>query len=355
MNFKFNFKKILGALVGILLIALIVVRLKSNKEISQNKIFHYDKEKAINVKVDTLTLKPVGEDHVYSGTFEPNRETKISADAQGKIEDVLVDVGSVVCKGQPLVQLDNSLLKLQLQNTEVQIEGFEADVNRYAILAKADAVQGVQLEKATLGLKSAKLQKATILEQIQKTTIRSPFNGIVTSKMAEAGAFASPGVPLLQITDIATLKFTINVAENELDKFQINQTYSISADAQPEVTFPGKVTMIGSKANLGNSFPVQFALSNTKDLSIKAGMFGKVSIKNERGEKAIIIPTSAIQEASGLPQVYMVKNGKAVLQKIELAKKSKDKALVTKGLSEGDILITSGIINLFDGANVTIK
>ena len=67
----------------------------------------------------------------------------------------------MVSKGQPLIQLDNSLLKLQLQTIEVQIEGLEADVNRYTILAKADAIQGVQLEKAELGLKSAKVQKAT--------------------------------------------------------------------------------------------------------------------------------------------------------------------------------------------------
>ena len=121
----------------------------------------------------------------------------------------------MVNKGQTLIQLDNSLLKLQLQTIEVQIEGLEADVNRYTILAKADAIQGVQLEKAELGLKSAKVQKATLLEQISKTTIRAPFSGVVTAKLSEEGAFAAPGVPLLQITDITTLKFTVNVPEKD--------------------------------------------------------------------------------------------------------------------------------------------
>ncbi len=122
-------------------------------------------------------------EYSYSGTFEPNKETKISAELQGKINAILVDAGSVVSKGQPLIQLDNSLLKLQLQTIEVQIEGLEADVNRYTILAKADAIQGVQLEKAELGLKSAKVQKATLLEQINKTTIKAPFSGVVTAKL----------------------------------------------------------------------------------------------------------------------------------------------------------------------------
>ena len=88
------------------------------------------------------------------------------------MDAVLVDVGSYVSKGQTLIQLDNSLLKLQLQTVEVQIEGLEDDVNRYTILTEADAVQGVQLEKARLGLKSAKVQRATLLEQISKTSIK---------------------------------------------------------------------------------------------------------------------------------------------------------------------------------------
>jgi len=62
---------------------------------------------------------------LYSGTFGPNKESKLSADIQGKVTDVLVDLGSSVQKGQTLIQLGNSLLKLQLQSVEIQIEGLE--------------------------------------------------------------------------------------------------------------------------------------------------------------------------------------------------------------------------------------
>ena len=204
----------------------------------------------------------------------------------------MVDVGSIVKKGQALIQLDNSLLKLQLQTVEIQIEGLEADVKRYTILAQADAIQGVQLEKTELALKSAKVQKATLMEQINKTTIVAPFSGIVTAKLTEEGAFAAPGVPLLQITDISYLKFTVNVPENELSQFQLNQIYTLTADVYPETALSGKVIMTGSKANMGNSFPVQFSVKNTTDLKIKSGMFGSVQLKNDSDEKHIIIPAS---------------------------------------------------------------
>jgi len=353
-------KTIIYISIALALIVIVVFQLKKNKETTVNRVYQYDKEQAINVQAITLKLESVKNDISYTGTFEPNKETKVSADIQGKINSVLVDLESPVRKGQDVIQLDNSLLKLQSQGVDIQIEGLEADVKRYTILASADAIQGVQLEKTELALKSAKVQKATLMEQIKKTTITAPFSGIVTAKLTEEGAFAAPGIPLLQITDISSLKFTVNVPEQELSQFETNQLYSLSADAYPETVLSGKVIMTGSKANMGNSFPVQFLVNNTSDLKIKAGMFGKVlpiaiGMKNDGDEKFIIIPASAIVGTNIQPQVYLVKNGKAILQDITTSNRFQNKVQVSSGLTEGDVIITNGFINLFDGANVTIS
>ena len=356
MNTKSSIlKKVLYVIIPLAIIAVMVVKLKSNKEITQNKIYEYDKEQAVNVQADTLHVENVNAKYLYSGTFEPNKETKISAELQGKINTLLVDVGSVVIKGQTLVLLDNSLLKLQVQTIDVQLEGLEADVKRFIILAKADAIQGVQLEKAELGLKSAKVQRAILLEQINKTTIKAPFQGVVTAKLSEEGAFAAPGVPLLQITDITNLKFTVNVPENDLRQFKLNHSYTITADAYPEISFTGKVTMIGSKANMGSSFPIQFTLNNTSDLKIKSGMFGKVNLENASQEMGIIIPASAMVGTAIQPQVYLIKNGKSVMQNITISKNIQNKVVVSSGLKEGDVIVTNGFINLYDGANIIVK
>ena len=348
-------KNIIYIVVALAVIAVVIIKLKTNKETTIDRVYRYDKDHHIPVQFDTLAMEQIGNNLFYTGTFEPNKETKISADIQGKINSVLVDAGSVVSKGQSLVLLDNALLKLQLQTVDIQIEGFENDVRRYKILSEADAIQGVQLEKAELGLKSAKVQRATIVEQLNKTTIKAPFAGIVTAKLTEEGAFASPGVPLVQITDISQLKFTVNVPENELSQFKMNQNYSLQADAYPENSLAGKVILVGSKANMGNSYPIQFSLKNTSDLRIKSGMFGKVNLNNTDTQKHIIIPASAIVGSNIQPQVYIISNGKAVLKNITIASRVQNKVIVANGLNKGNILITNGFINLFDGANVSIK
>lgn len=348
-------KKALFIILPLAIIAIMVIKLKSNKKTAQTSVYLHDKNQPVHVQTDTIRIEDVNEELSYTGTFEPDKETKLSSEIQGKINTILVDVGSYVNKGQALIQLDNSLLKLQLQTIDIQIEGLIADVNRYTILAKADAIQGIQLEKSELGLKSAKVQKAALAEQINKTTIKAPFNGVVTAKLNEVGAFASPGIPLLQITDITHLKFTIHIAEQELKNFLLNKNYSIIPDAYPDHLFSGKVIMKGSKANAGNSFPIQLEVTNTSDLKIKSGMFGKVEVKNPQPEKGIVISTSVIISSDGQSQVYLIKNGKSVLHDITISKKVKNQAVVSDGLHPGDIIVSNGFINLFDSANVFVK
>ena len=338
-------KTIIYIVLALALIAIVVIRLKGNKETTENRVYQYNKEVAINVQAITLKPESVNNDISYPGTFEPNKETKVSADIQGKINLVLVDIGSIVKKGETIIQLDNSLLKLQLQTVEIQIEGLEADVKRYRILAQADAIQGVQLEKTELALKSAHVQKATLMEQINKTSIIAPFSGIVTAKLTEEGAFAAPGIPLVQITDISNLKFTVNVPEKELSQFELNQIYTLTADVYPETALSGKVIMTGSKANMGNSFPVQFSVKNTTDLKIKSGMFGSVQLKKDSDEKHIIIPASCVVGTNIQPQVYIVNNGRAILKNITISTRFQNKAVVSGGLTGGEVIITNGFIN----------
>ena len=278
-------KKILSYLIpAIILMGIfggIAMKLKKNKAISEERVYQFDPAQvAATTSGQTTTTAPQTEadNLVFTGTFEPNRETKVSAEIQGKINQITVDAGSIVSKGQTLVYLDDALLRLQLEAADVQIEGLTADVNRYSILAKADAIQAVQLEKSELGLKSAKVQRATILEQINKTTIKAPFNGVVLAKMNEVGGFAAPGVPLLHIVEIDPLKFTINVPEGDLKYFKTGQTHAITADVFPEKNLTGKVSMIASKANLGSSFPVQFTVNNFSNHALRAGMFGKIEL-----------------------------------------------------------------------------
>lgn len=337
-----------------MLIAVVIVRLKNNKAVTEYRVYQYDKQQSITVTVDTVEFQSAGETNYYAGTFEADKESKLSAEVQGKINLIKTDVGSFVNKGELLIELDNTLLKLQLKTIEVQLEALEKDVKRYKILTDADAAQGVQLEKSETALQSTQVQKESILEQIKKTSIVAPYSGIITAKFADEGSFAAPGVPLLQITKLDVLRFTVNVPEGELEKVKIGNTYYVTADAIQNSSLPAKAIMIGSKANAGNSFPIQFLVENLNGMTIKAGMFGKVAFQVHSPETEIVIPASAVQHNGNTEQVYVVNNNKAELRTIESSKNISNKIVVSKGLYENDVLVTSGFINLFDGAYISI-
>jgi RND family efflux transporter MFP subunit len=342
----------IGIAVTIVAIALITFKLFYNKMTIDEKVYRYDAGKSIIVSIETVGYDTIEKTTVYTGMFEADRETKLSAETQGKVNEMHVEAGNWVKKNQILIQLDNALLKLQLQSLEVQIEGLQSDVNRYTVLANADAVQRVQLEKIQLGLRTAIIQRNTVLEQIKKTTITAPFAGVVTATLTEVGAFAAPGIPLMQISDLSILKFTIQVPETEIGMFTMDQYYDLSVDVFPGKTLRGRVTLIGSKGNNANNYPIQFSVGNTDGLDIKSGMFGKIKIREGGMEKHISIPTTSIVGSMVQPQVYLVKNGKASLHSIAVSRRVNDKVIVSDGLNEGDIIVRGGLFNLFDGANV---
>lgn len=349
-------KKIINILILVALLVLIVLKLKDNKEEVTNRVYQYDKQKEIKVFTQKVVLETIDATQQFTGTFQPEKEVKVNADVQGQIIRYYVEEGDKVRRGQSLVKLDASLLQIQLEQVNVQIETLEKDLARYQILADADAIPGVKLEKVQQGIKTAKTQKQSILTKMAKTTIKAPFSGIVTMKFQEVGAFAAPGVPLVMLTNIDNLKFTINVPEHNLGMFKNGIITAIKSDAYPNLDLKGKVIRIGSKGNMSNSFPIQFSVKNTKDKKLKANMFGKVAIDlSSKDAKAIIIPVNSTVGSEIQPQVYLIKEGKAVLTDITIGNRFDDKAVVTAGLKADDVIVTSGFINLFDGANVLLN
>lgn len=336
-------------------ILFVVWQLRNNKKSAEERIYRKESEKPVAITADTLKMETAGNFLSFAGTFQPYRETQISSEIQGKVESMLVKTGETVKLGQPLMQLDNALLQWQLQNAEVQTEGLEADVRRYAVLAQADAIEGIQLEKTERALKSALIQKSMLEEQIKKSLITAPFDGTVTARMTETGAFASPGIPLITLTDISRLRFIVNIPEQELHRFTTGQLVRVIPDVHSDLSLEGKVTMIGSKANPANSFPVECEVRNTPDRKIRAGMFGKAFLQEGLNKTRLVIASSSLSVEGTDTWVHLVRNGKAERVKITVETRFADRVVVRDGLKEGDILITSGFISLREGIPVTIK
>ena len=347
--------RIIGIAVLVGLVALVVVTLKTNKTIAEERVYHYDKLAPITVYGQVVGSKNSNFTREFTGTFMPLNEVKINTEVQGAITNIFVKEGDVVKKGQAILKIDDQIIRLKAQALKTQIGGLEKDADRYEKLVASGSVQAIKLEKTLLGLEAANAELATVQTQINKSTLRAPFSGVITKQFTEVGAFAMPAMPLVELSTINQLKFVVNVAEQELQLFNTGNTYTVKASSFPDIALKSKLVYTSSKGNMGNSYTVEFAIPIQDKSPIKVNMFGSVTvtqIANESNRKSI--PSKAIFGSQINPEVYVVKNGKAVVTRLNIASRNGNDVQVSSGIETGDTIVTSGFINLFNQANVSV-
>ncbi|MCX7908191.1 MAG: efflux RND transporter periplasmic adaptor subunit [Ignavibacteria bacterium] len=289
----------------------------------------------------------------YNGTVLPNSELNIASETNGKVVGVFASLGNFVKKGTILVKLDDRIRLANLQTAKSNYEKTKKDLERYEKLFKENSISETQLEMARFQFTNAEAQYAIATKQLEETKISAPFSGFVSAKMVEVGQVVSPGTPLLTLIDIGTVKIRFQVPEKDIFKIKIGDVVEVSTDLLPNQKFYGKVHNIGFKADEAKTYPVEVDVKNPKNL-LKAGMFVQVRIPSAMRVKALLIPRVALFGSKLDPKVYVVENNIAKIRPITLGGEFGDKIEVIKGLKEGELIITEGLINLKDGTPVNI-
>ncbi len=349
-----NKRVIISTLIGIALIALVVLKLKSNKIAVDKKVYIHDTEAPILVVASNPAMHTFESSFSFLGTFDPIRQNTIGSDASGKVIKLNVEEGDRVSQGSVIAKIDDEMIRLQIENAEVSIEGQRNDDNRYSTLAKENAVSGVQVEKTKLGLKSAEIQKKQLQKQLKSTTIIAPFSGVITKKLIDLGSMIGPGTQVVEITDISSLKLTVSVPERDIMKFKLNQKVQVSADVYAGKVFEGTVSNLSVQADKAHNFKVQITVRNTNQ-EIMAGMYGSVSLANSKSVTSLAIPRKALVGSSKNPQVYVIRNGKAFLTSFNAGTSDGDFIEVISGIATTDKIVVKGQVNLQDKSNVKIK
>ena len=341
--------------IAILLISISVIKLKSNKEKVANKLYIHDVEAPILVEVASPRQHTFDRGFHYLGTFEPTRHNTIGSDAAGKVIKIGFNEGDKLSKGSFLIKLDDELLELQLENALINLESQKNDDARNANLLKDNIITGVQYEKTKLALRSAEAQVKQMKRQLQNSSIKAPFAGIVTKKMVDLGSFIGMGTPVLELTVISSLKLNISVPERDVLKFKKGQNVTVFADVYQNIPFKGKVTSIAVKADASHNFKIEITTPNSLKNPLMAGMYGSVKLENSTAIEALSIPRKALIGSTKKPQVFLVKNGKAIRTNFTAGTSDAEFIEIVDGLSKNDQIIIKGQINVQNKSNVITK
>lgn len=329
------------------------LKLKSNQEKVEDKVYKKNLDATVLIQADTVQLHSFEFSTTYLGSFAPNKEAIIASEAAGRVVQMNIQEGSTVSAGQVIAQLDTDILKNQLKIAESNLQLAEKTAQR--MTAAAAGLTEVQVDNTNNQVSILKYQIEVLKKQISMATIKAPFSGVITAKYFEMGSLAGPGAQMATITDISTLKLEVNIPEQAITKFKTGMKMDITTDVYPAHTFTGTVGVIASKADATKNYTVKVLVpNNNSSYILKAGMYGSVTLKNTAGKESLSIPRTALIGSNKEPQVYLIKDGRATKQSIQIGESNESNLQVISGLNANDIIATSGLVNLAEGVKVTI-
>jgi membrane fusion protein (multidrug efflux system) len=353
-------KIVKNLLIAVVVIGLLVwagMTLVNNKKKSEEetKIVAQVND-SIAVNVSKVEFQNINTDYVANGTFEPFQEMIFPSEVAGKVLRVMVDEGSYVRVGQTLAVIRGDSQSIDLTAAQAAYQNAVADNQRYENALKTGGVTQQQVDMSRLQLKNAKAQLDQAKIRVGDTNVRATINGVVNQRFIEPGSYVSPGAQMFEIVNVSTLKLRAEVDESQIIRYKVGDVIKVKASVYPDKEFTGKITFIAPKATASLNFPVEIQVSNSAGNELKAGMYGTAIFSSKEDEvkakPVLVVSREAFVGGLNNSEVFVVEGGKAKLKKVQAGRNFGDLVEVLGGLNDGETVVTSGQINLTDGATI---
>lgn len=336
-------------------LAAIMWKLNANKKANTEKTEFVKQSNTGDVPVLTEKVARIEFDQKFSvnGNFEPARELTFLSETSGRITKLLVDEGSYVKQGQVMARIDDELLGTDLASARVNLEQLKVDKERYESAFKTGGVTQKQMDDVRLQYEVAQTRYDAASRRIRDTHVKAPISGVINAKYVEQGAYLSAGTKMFDIVDVSRLKLRVTVPELQVINLKPGDKVNVTTNVYPETAYTGKITFIAAKGDNTLSYPVEMEVTNITGKPLKAGMYGTANFETPQQAPAILVSRTAFVGGVNSNQVYVKDGNTAKLRKVVAGRIYGDKVEIREGLTEGETVITSGQINLTDGARVT--
>jgi len=344
------------------------------------------------------------------GSLEAAKGLEVTADLSGRITKILFDAGSEVEVGDLLVEQDISTEKAQLRAAKSAAALAKNNFSRVSQLYKRKVASKSEYDSSQNAYQSALAEVDNINAAIEKKSIRAPFKGRLGIRLINLGQSISAGEPLvsLQATDQMFVNFFL--PQQNLPELSVGLTVRLKTDAVPDTVFTGKINAINPEIDSKTrSVEIQAILANP-DSTLLPGMFANIEVVMPNTSNVLLIPITSVKYATYGDSVFVVEPKTVEPKTVELKKEEKktveqesdieaaadntvsesiasneselaqgadqqtseerlvvrqqfvrlgeargDYVVVTKGLSENEMVVNAGVFKLRNGAPVVIN
>ena len=301
---------------------------------------------------------------VYDGTLEAEKTIDLSFQVSGTILSFPLKTGDFVKKGQLVGSVDETTYRNQYNAQLAQAKLANENYTRINEVFKKGSVAEIKMLEAKSNYEQATSAARATYQNIAHTHLYAPVSGYIDNKMAEAGAVANPGQPVLQLLDTRLVNVLVAVPESEVNQYKAGTPASIKIDALGDRPLQGKVTEVGVIALNGSAnYNLKIALSNISS-QLRPGMLCKVSfdLAGKKGNTLvnageIIVPVQAVQvDEKGTNFLYIMSaQNKAVRKDVITGQLYSNGIAIRSGLSGNEQVIASGYQKLADQTPVIVS
>jgi multidrug efflux system membrane fusion protein len=330
-------------------------------------------EKAVPLEVTTV------------GSGEPDTTVEVRAQVSGQLTAVQFTEGADVTKGQQLFTIDSRPFEATLKQMEAVLERDSttarnleatrvrhADLLKRGLMAQADYdATSTQAAAAAAALEADKAQIDSARLQLQYTRIVAPISGRTGALLVHSGALvrANDPAPLVVINSLSPIRVSFAVPSQYLPQIRSGQARgALQVRARPQGSANASAETAGAAEATGRLTFVDNAVDAATDtIRLKAtfanerrqlwpGQIVEVTMRLAEDPRAVVVPTTAIQNGQQGQFVFIVNADKTVaVRPVKVSRTRGDDAIVTSGLSTGETVVTDGQLRLLPGSRISMK
>ncbi len=332
-----------------------------------------------------------------AGYVVARRAATVSAKVTGKVTEVLIEEGSRVEANQVVARLDDTNIRASLNQTQAQLEAqraqlqqvrvnlanAERDVARRKGLVEQKFISPAELDVAQTSLDSLRASLATTQRNVEvaqrgvelaqrnldDTTVRAPFAGVITVKAAQVGEIVSPlsagggftRTGIGTVVDMDSLEVEVDVNENFINRVKSGQPAVIKLNAYPDWAIPASVIAVIPTADRAKATVKVRVAFKEKDERVLPEMGARVSFLSDAPAEGapkpsgVLVPADAVLGTGDTGAVFLVRGTTVERRAVKLGAKTGSDYTVIGGLSAGDALAVGDLAKLGDGARIVIR
>jgi len=311
----------------------------------------------VPVATTVATRTSITSSYRSTATLEAREEADVTSKVNGIVEQILVEEGDYVEKGQVLAILRDQEYRIQAAQTEAELKGSEQELKRLKNMADREMISADSYDKLRYQTAVIRAKHEMAQLNLNETKVVAPISGHIAKRYVKTGNLVQQyqAQTLFHIVDQQRLQGIVHLPEHELRHLKIGQAAALTVSAYPNTTYTAEVERISPVVDSNSgTFKVVLAVTND-DNSLKSGMFAQLNLHYATRDNVVVLPRYAVQSMDNSHHVFVVNNeGVAEKRDVMLGFETDTHIEITQGVEAGDAVITTGQASLKDQALVEV-